>query len=147
MAATTEDAGNGKDANLLAGLCYVPLFGLSIIVSIYVILAKKGGKYAKFHALQSLLLMAVLFVVFMPLQILMMSSMFGGTPQLENKKLTEAETVQWMMDFNAKMLQAALPMFVLSFLVLVFDFYLAYRAFVGSGVRLPVIAGLAKRFV
>lgn len=38
MVADTE---TDKNANLLAGLCYVPLFGLSIIVSLYVILAKK----------------------------------------------------------------------------------------------------------
>lgn len=52
-----------------------------------------------------------------------------------------------MMNFNVKMFQAALPMLALSFLVLIFDCYLAYRALSGSGAKLPLIAGLAERFV
>ena len=53
----------GLDANVVAGLCYVPLCYLNLILSIITLVTDKTNKLARFHAFQSLFLTAGLIVV------------------------------------------------------------------------------------
>ena len=48
----------GLDANVAAGLCYLPICGISLIMSIIILVTDKTNKLPRFHAFQSLLLLA-----------------------------------------------------------------------------------------
>jgi uncharacterized membrane protein len=52
----------GLDANVAAGLAYIPVCAISLIMSIIIIATDKTNKLARFHAFQSLLLHAVFIV-------------------------------------------------------------------------------------
>jgi len=49
----------GLDANVAAGLAYLPFFFCHLIVSIAILATDKANKLARFHAVQSLLLSGV----------------------------------------------------------------------------------------
>ena len=49
----------GLDPNVAAGLAYLPICGINLIMSIIILVTDKTNKLARFHAFQSLLLMAV----------------------------------------------------------------------------------------
>lgn len=61
----------GLDANVAAGLCYLPVCGINLIMSIIVIVTDKTNKLARFNAFQSLLLLGAVLVVEIPAYILM----------------------------------------------------------------------------
>jgi uncharacterized membrane protein len=52
----------GLDANVAAGLAYIPFCLVNVIMSIIIIATDKTNKLARFSAFQSLLLLAVLIV-------------------------------------------------------------------------------------
>ena len=53
----------GLDANIVAGLCYVPVCYLNLILSIITLVTDKTNKLARFHAFQSIFLTVGLIVV------------------------------------------------------------------------------------
>ena len=53
----------GLDTNVGAMLCYLPLCAISLIYSIIVLVTDKDNRAMRFHALQSLLLTAIYFVL------------------------------------------------------------------------------------
>jgi uncharacterized membrane protein len=53
----------GLDTNVGALLTYLPICGVSLIYSIIVLVTEKDNKFVRFHAFQSLLLMAVIVVL------------------------------------------------------------------------------------
>src|SRR5436190_23537329 len=55
----------GLDANVAAGLAYIPICAVNLIMSIIIIVTDKTNKLARFHAFQSLLITAacIVFVV------------------------------------------------------------------------------------
>lgn len=61
----------GLDANVAAGLCYLPICGINLIMSIIVLVTDKTNKLARFHAFQSLLLLAAALVIEIPAYFLM----------------------------------------------------------------------------
>ncbi len=61
----------GLDANVAAGLCYLPICGISLIMSIIILVTDKTNKLARFHAFQSLLLLAAVLVIEIPAYFLM----------------------------------------------------------------------------
>ncbi len=61
----------GLDANVAAGLCYLPVCAVNLIMSIIVIATDKTNKLARFHALQSLLLLGAVLIVEIPAYLLM----------------------------------------------------------------------------
>lgn len=61
----------GLDANVAAGLCYLPVCAVNLIMSIIVIATDKTNKLARFHAFQSLLLLGVALVIEIPAYFLM----------------------------------------------------------------------------
>ncbi|MBV9241590.1 MAG: hypothetical protein JO314_06240 [Acidobacteria bacterium] len=52
----------GLDSNVAAGLAYLPVCGVGLIMSIIIIVTDKTNKFARFAAFQSLLLWATLIV-------------------------------------------------------------------------------------
>ncbi|MBK7933874.1 MAG: hypothetical protein KA956_04725 [Pyrinomonadaceae bacterium] len=52
----------GLDANVAAGLAYLPICGVNLIMSIIILVTDKSNKLARFSAFQSLLLIGVLIV-------------------------------------------------------------------------------------
>ncbi|MEJ7624673.1 MAG: DUF4870 domain-containing protein [Pyrinomonadaceae bacterium] len=60
----------GLDANVAAMLAYLPICLVGIVVSIIIIVTDKTNKLARFHAFQSLLLMAIAVVVYFVLGII-----------------------------------------------------------------------------
>jgi len=52
-----------KNGRLLAALCYIPFFLINIIAMLYVLVGHKGGKFARFHAIQSIFLLVAYIVV------------------------------------------------------------------------------------
>lgn len=59
----------GLDANVGAMLTYLPVCGISLIYSIIVLVTEKTNKTVRFHAFQSLLLLAVFMVIFFAIMI------------------------------------------------------------------------------
>ena len=55
----------GLDGNVGALICYIPFCAIGLIYSIIVLVTDKTNKLPRFHALQSLLLNAAVFVVYM----------------------------------------------------------------------------------
>ena len=53
----------GLDPNVAAGLAYLPICAVNLIMSIIIIVTDKTNKLARFHAFQSLLLMGVCVVL------------------------------------------------------------------------------------
>ena len=63
------DGGNtpsalGLDPNVAAGLAYIPICAVGLIMSIIIIVTDKTNKLARFHAFQSLLLAATWIVLY-----------------------------------------------------------------------------------
>lgn len=54
----------GLDANVAAGLAYIPFCLIGIIMSIIIIATDKTNKLARFHAFQSLMLLGVGIVLY-----------------------------------------------------------------------------------
>jgi uncharacterized membrane protein len=109
-----------KDSNILAALCYP----LSLIVALIIYLVEKEDKWLKFHALQAIVFdlayTAVFFVVFI----------FG-----------------WIFAFITFGLGiiCILPIFALIPLVIIYRFYLAYRAYKGEYFEIPLIGQMVLK--
>lgn len=61
----------GLDPNVAAGLAYLPVCGVNLIMSIIIIVTDKTNKLARFHAFQSLLLLATALIIEIPAYFLM----------------------------------------------------------------------------
>lgn len=59
----------GLDTNVGALLCYLPVCGISLVYSIIVLVTEKSNKLMRFHAFQSLLLMAIMVVLWIAITI------------------------------------------------------------------------------
>jgi hypothetical protein len=139
-----------SDSNILAGLCYVPFLLINFIAIGYVLLAKKGGKHAKYHALQSLFLnicwmfvgTALVLLVFIPQSMEKM-----GT--LQQKFLAASEEqknlvmIGAMTDYYAGMV----PFLALSIVPLAVFLLLAILVAMGKDIRIPVLGSFINRFV
>lgn|SRR5437870_13492755 len=117
----------GLDPNVAAGLCYLPLCAISLIMSIIVLVTDKTNKLPRFHAMQSLLLHGVAVVGWIVCIIII---------------------------FAITMMAAAMNMPSLSFLaVLVWAVFLlgllaaivisCIKAFMGQMFKLPLIGNMA----
>ncbi len=61
----------GLDANVAAGLAYLPICGCNLIMSIIIIVTDKTNKLARFHAFQSLLLLGAALIIEIPAYFIM----------------------------------------------------------------------------
>lgn len=55
----------GLDPNVAAGLAYIPICAVGLIMSIIILVTDKTNKLARFHAFQSLLLMGFSIVLYL----------------------------------------------------------------------------------
>lgn len=118
-------AGGSDDNKLIGALCYVPVFLISILVPLYILLTdKKQDKTLAFHAWQSLLLTVVLMVVFFGLAI-----------------------VQIGLTIVSGGLGAILSCLYLPFglVVLLGMLFVAYKTYQGEKMVLPIVGGFAEK--
>lgn len=108
----------GLEPNIAAALCYIPYIGL--VVSIVVLLVEKENKFMKFHAFQSLSLMAATWV----------ASFVVGI-------------------FSAALILVAtcLVPFVglIGVALLVYELYVAYMAYKGEKYMIPVLGEFVEK--
>jgi len=115
----------GLDNNIGSMICYLNIcLPIGLIYSIIVVLSDKTNKLPRFHAFQSLLLTAALFLISMVLGIVM--SIFG------------AATNSMGPSFG---FSGLLPLIVLGLSV-----FLAVKAYQGEMLKLPVIGDMADKW-
>ncbi len=140
-----------ENSKLMAGLCYVPFGLINIIAILYILLAKKGGPYAKYHALQGLALQLVILVFSM---VFMFAFMF---PAMQNMALTQDQFVQSANNSTVHSAQSAQfikntlayigPIFIYSFGIFFVELALAVSVALGKDIRFPMVRGLLERLV
>jgi len=113
----------GLDANVGALLTYLPICGVSLIYSIIVLVTEKDNKFVRFHAFQSLLLLAAIVVLSIGITIISVIFAFISTTLA-----TLFGLLVW------------LPL--LAFIGLAI--FLCIKAYNGEKTKLPVIGNLAE---
>ena len=120
----------GLDPNVAAGLCYLPVCGINLIMSIIVIVTDKTNKLARFSAFQSILLLVgsiVLTVVYMV--------GFGIALAIDSA-----------LGFPIFMILVWLIVVVLGLGIFVGVIYAMIKAFMGQIVKLPIIGNMADNW-
>ena len=120
----------GLDANVAAGLCYLPVCGISLIMSIIILVTDKTNKLPRFHAFQSLLLLAST----IPL-VIVYAVGFGI-----------ALAIDAMIGFPLFMIIVWLIMVVLGLAIFVFLIIALIKAFQGQIYKIPVIGNMADNW-
>jgi len=119
----------GLEPNVAAGLCYLPICGINLIMSIIVLVTDKTNKLARFHAFQSLLLLATALVIEIPAYFLMVillvmnstiTSLLGGL-------------------FGLVLGLVGLAIFIFLIIALI-------KAFQGQVYKIPVIGNMADKW-
>jgi len=131
--------GTGIDPKTLAGLCYIPVAFINVLVPLYVLITGKGGRFAKFHAVQALLMYVAYFIL---IQLVMIpyylafgtiyADLFAGK-QVGTAALSSMSGMFVMM----------IPTMLLFIGFLVYSVYLAIKAFGGNEIQVPVIGKYA----
>jgi uncharacterized membrane protein len=137
-----------KDSNLLAGLCYIPVFLINIIAILYVLLAKKGGQFAKFHALQGLFLAIVYFIFIMIIELPFFIVFFKSFSAMQGAFFAGGDPVDMRNQIMAEQTRVfvyMIPAMILGFLYFIGSLVLAFIAFSGKKFRLPVLARLVDK--
>jgi len=120
----------GLDANVAAGLCYVPVCYINLILSIIVLVTDKTNKLARFHAFQSLFLMAGLIVVMI---LYMCAGIVGAI--LDNA-----------LGYAIFTSLLGILSLVLGLGILIAVVIAAIKAFQGQIFKLPIIGNLADKY-
>lgn len=116
----------GLDANVAAGLAYIPICLVGIVMSIIIIATDKTNKLARFHAFQSLLLMALSIVLYLVVGLIV--------------------GVAAAADSGALALLGSLLYFVVLLGTLGAVIFCCIKAFMGQIVKLPVIGNMADNW-
>lgn len=119
----------GLDANVAAGLCYLPVCAVNLIMSIIVIATDKTNKLARFHAFQSLLLMGAILIVEIPAYILMVILMLMNS------------TITTILGGLFGLVLGIFGLAVLIFLILAM-----IKAFQGEMYKIPFIGDMADKW-
>ena len=126
-----------KHARILSALGYLPVTMIHILIPLYVLITKEGGKFAKFHAIQSLAFYAALMLVNGILAIPYMLvfgyvylGMFSGFGSGAGAEIFKSMGLIFV---------AIIPMLLVSAAYTLGSLYLAYSAFQGRKVMLPFI--------
>ena len=120
----------GLDANVAAGLAYLPICGVNLIMSIIIIATDKTNKLARFHAFQSLFLM----VATIPLVIIYAIG-FGIAVAIDSA-----------IGFPLFMFLVWLIMVVLGIAIFVFLIMAMIKAFQGQIYKIKFIGDLADKY-
>ncbi|MBV9216296.1 MAG: hypothetical protein JO053_08975 [Acidobacteria bacterium] len=113
----------GLDSNVAAGLAYLPVCFVGLVMSIIILVTDKTNKFARFAAFQSLLLHATLIVGY----VLTMIVAFAGAAS-QSTIISLLSGVVWLVTI-------IIP--VIGLLVA------CIMAFMGKQLKLPVIGGMA----
>ena len=116
----------GLDANVAAGLAYIPICLVGIIMSIIIIATDKTNKLARFHAFQSLLLMAISIVLYIVVGLIV------GVAAAANS--------------GPLVMLGSLLYFVVLIAILGAVILCCVKAFMGQVFKLPIIGGLADNW-
>ncbi|MEO6655613.1 MAG: hypothetical protein ABIO36_05980 [Pyrinomonadaceae bacterium] len=116
----------GLDPNVAAGLAYLPICAVNLIMSIIIVVTDKTNKLARFHAFQSLLLMGVCVVLGIVLGI------FGAIVAVAQSTIL------------ALLLLLVEVVFILAILGAVI--FCMVKAFSGQVFKLPVIGDMADNW-
>ncbi len=119
----------GLDANVAAGLCYLPICTVNLIMSIIVIATDKTNKLARFHAFQSLLLLGATLVACIPLYFLMFILM------MINSTITSILSGL-----------VGLALGVVGLAIFVFMILAMIKAFQGQVYKIPFIGDMAEKW-
>lgn len=118
----------GLDENIEGALCYFPYVGL--VMSIVVLAAEKASTFARFHAVQSLGLFVVLFILGQIIFMVITPSLIGNPldPGFMNNLQTFASISRaWSLG------------------IIILDIFLLYKTFSMETVKLPVIGDIAEK--
>ncbi|MEM2137746.1 MAG: hypothetical protein QW568_01540 [Candidatus Anstonellaceae archaeon] len=143
MAESAPKTEEEKDSRLYAALSYFPVTIIGLIVSLYVIFTKKGGKYARFHAIQALIVIAAIFVIGLAVQSILFAAVLPGMAGSWIKAGKDSATNPFAMIINVW--AAMLPILLLGVVWFVLLTFLAYKAYTGKGVKLPLIGEFAEK--
>ena len=116
----------GLDANVAAGLAYIPICAVGIIMSIIILVTDKTNKLARFHAFQSLLLMAISIVLYIVVGLIV------GVAAAANSGA---------MALLGTLLYIVVLIGILGAIILC-----CVKAFMGQVFKLPIIGGLADNW-
>lgn len=116
----------GLDPNVAAGLAYIPICLIGIIMSIIIITTDKTNKLARFHAFQSLLLAGTWIVVYIAVVVVVMIAAAAQS--------------------SALALLASLLWFVVIIGFLGIVVFCCIKAFMGQIFKLPVIGNMADNW-
>ena len=119
----------GLDANVAAGLAYLPICGVNLIMSIIIIATDKTNKLARFHAAQSLLLIAANLVILIP------GYLIAGILMAMNSSVTT------ILGGLIMLVVAVIGLALFVFLVIS-----AIKAFQGQIYKVPVVGNFADKF-
>ncbi len=113
----------GLDPNVAAGLAYIPICLVGLVMSILIIAMDKTNKLARFHAFQSLLLMAFSIVLYFIVGLIV------GVGAAADSGL---------LQIFGSLLYFAVLLGILAAVV-----FCCIKAFMGQIVKLPIIGNLA----
>lgn len=116
----------GLDPNVAAGLAYIPICLVGIIMSIIIIATDKTNKLARFHAFQSLLLMALSIVLYFVVGLIV-----GAAAAAESGPLV---------------IVGSLLYFVVLIGILGAIIFSCVKAFMGQIFKLPIIGNMADNW-
>ncbi len=115
----------GLDTNVGALLVYLPVCGISLIYSIIVLVTEKQNAFMRFHAFQSLLLIAAMIVFWIGIVI------FSVVLAFVSSTLSFLfSMVTWLMG--------------LGFIGIAI--FLCIKAYGGEKIKLPIIGDMAEKF-
>lgn len=117
----------GLDANIGAGICNIPVCGINLIYSLIVLVTDKTNKLPRFHAIQSLLLIAAYLVLALVLAIVV--GILGA--------ITQSMAVA---SLGYLLLMAVIGIFILAMI------FCAIKGFQGQIFKLPIIGDLADKW-
>ncbi|HYW73150.1 MAG TPA: hypothetical protein VE961_19135 [Pyrinomonadaceae bacterium] len=120
----------GLDANVVAGLCYIPVCYINLILSIITVVTDKTNKLARFHAFQSIFLSVGLIVVMV---LYFCAGIVGAI--LDNA-----------IGYPVFSLVLTLLSLVLGLAILIAIVIAAIKGFQGQIFKLPVIGNLADKY-
>jgi uncharacterized membrane protein len=116
----------GLDANVAAGLAYLPVCGINLIMSIIILVTDKTNKLARFHAFQSLLLLGAGIVLY-----IIAAMVIGVAAAAESSILVMLGSLLW---------------FVVVIGILGALIFACVKAFMGQIFKLPVIGDMADKW-
>ena len=120
----------GLDANVAAGLAYLPICAVNIIMSIIIIATDKTNKLARFHAFQSLLLLGASIVGYIVVWVVTIIIVF----------LANAINMPGL-GFLGVLVLAVYALAIIAALIMA-----CIKAFMGQIYKLPIIGNMADNW-